>query len=147
MSRHKRGQPRLNVVSLYWSLWIFGTVLIVLSWLRVVHPLVGWTGFFITGAATLTSIVFNRIVGRQRGSVPVAGSTRPIGMTFNENSIQIRLVDGRVISAPLAWYPKLEQASREERAHCELDGSGLYWPELDVDVSVLDVLDGARPLG
>lgn len=146
MSRHRRGQPRLNVVSLYWSLWIFGTVLVVLGWFRLVHPLIAWTGFFIAGGATLISIIFNLTVGRQRHSAPVAGSTRPAGVTFDGGSIQIRLADDRVISAPLAWYPTLERASTEERAHYELDSNGIYWPELDVDVSVLDVLDGARPL-
>jgi hypothetical protein len=145
MSRHRRGQPRLNIVSLYWSLWILGTVLIVLGWFRLVPPLIAWIGFFITGVVTIMSIVFNLTAGRQRRSVPAAGSTRPIGVEFGENSIQIRLIDGRVISAPLAWYPRLEQASAEERAHCELDSNGIYWPDLDVDVSVLDVLDGTRP--
>jgi hypothetical protein len=147
MSRHKRGRPQLNVVSLYWSLWILGTVLIVLGWFRLVHPLIAWVGFFITSVVTIMSVVFNLTAGRQRDSVPVSGSTRPIGVEFGENSIQIRLIDGRVISAPVAWYPKLEQASAEERTHYELDSNGIYWPDLDVDVSVLDVLDGARPLG
>lgn len=147
MSRHRQGQPRLNVVSLYWSLWIFGAVLIVLSWIRVVSPFIGWVGFFIAGVATVTSIIFNRMMRRQRRSAPVSGSTQPIEVAFDGSSIQIRLVDGRIISAPLAWYPKLEQASTEERAGYELDSNGIYWPGLDVDVSVLDVLDGVRPLG
>lgn len=147
MSRHRRSQPRLNVVSLYWSLWIFGTVLIILSWIRVAHPLVGWIGFFIAGVATVTSIIFNLFMRQKRRGVPVAASARPIGVTFDEGSIQLRLADGRIISAPLTWYPKLEQASPEERTRYEFDDNGLYWPELDVDVSIADVLDGTRPTG
>jgi hypothetical protein len=146
MNTKIRSRQGLNIVALYWSAWILGTVLIVLSSFRLVHPLIGWLGFFIAGAATVTSIIFSLTVGRQRRSVPVADSTHPIGVAFDESSVQIRLIDGRVISAPLAWYPKLKKASAEQRTDYVIDGNGIYWPALDADVSVLDVLDGARPI-
>jgi hypothetical protein len=130
---------------LYWTAWILGSILIVLSWFRVVSSFIGWVGFFIALAATLTSVIFNLAAARRGRSVPVAGSTRPTAVTFTEEFIQIELEDGRVISTPLTWYPKLAEASAEERARYNLEINGIYWPVLGVDVSVPDVLDGARP--
>lgn len=146
MNKRRWGGFRLNIAALYWALWVLGTVFIVLGWFRLVPPLVAWAGFFIAVVVSIMSVIFNVTDGRQKRSVPAAGSARPIGVEFGENSIQIRLIDGRVISAPLAWYPKLEQASTEDRAHCEMGGNGIYWPDLDIDVSVLDVLAGTQPL-
>jgi hypothetical protein len=142
-----RSRQGVNIVGLYWAAWILGSILIVLSWFRVVSPLVGWAGFIMALAATLTSIIYRLVIERRQGSVSVAGSTRPTAVTFTENLLQIDLEDGRVISAPLAWYPKLAEASDDERARHNLETNGIYWPVLGVDVSVLDVLDGVRPPG
>jgi hypothetical protein len=146
MNRRNRGQHGINWATLYWSMWIFGTILVVLSWFRVVSALVGWTGFIITGIATLVSVIFNLTTKRRPKSLSVIGSTRPSDVMFSEDMLQISLADGRTISVPLAWYPKLAEASTEERTHYELDSNGVYWPDLDVDVSVLDILDGVPPV-
>ena len=47
----------MNLYKLSWVLWIPGTLLIVLSWIHVVSPKVGWVGFFMAGAGTLLSFV------------------------------------------------------------------------------------------
>jgi len=57
-----------------------------------------------------------------------------------------KLVDGRVISVPLAWYPRLWYGSPEERAHFEIigDSSIFHWPDLNEDLRVSGILAGKR---
>src|SRR5438132_556881 len=59
----------------------------------------------------------------------------------------VDLDDGRTLSVPLSWYPRLAHASASERSHWELIGRGLgiHWPDLDEDLSV-DVLIDVRPV-
>ena len=61
-----------------------------------------------------------------------------------ENTINVELNDGRSISVPLSWYPRLEHATPEERKNWELIGSGtgIHWPEIDEDISVEALIDG-----
>jgi hypothetical protein len=56
----------------------------------------------------------------------------------------VDLADGRTISVPLAWYPRLLQDSPDERANHRFigDGEGVHWPDLDEDVSVENILAG-----
>ena len=61
-----------------------------------------------------------------------------------EDEIIARLADGRVISVPLAWSWRISGATPEQRAHFRLIGSGqgVYWPEVDEDISVEGMLHG-----
>jgi hypothetical protein len=54
-------------------------------------------------------------------------------------------MDGRVISVPLAWFPRLAAATPKQRAHREIAGGGygIHWPEIDEDLSVEGLLRGA----
>ena len=54
------------------------------------------------------------------------------------------LTDGRTISVPLAWYPRLSNGAVEERNHWRLvgGGRGIHWPDLDEDISVENLLAG-----
>ncbi len=63
-----------------------------------------------------------------------------------EETLTVELVDGRVISVPLAWYPRLWYGTSEERAHFEIIGDGtiIHWPDLDEDLSVSGILAGRR---
>jgi len=56
------------------------------------------------------------------------------------------LDDGRALSVPLAWYPRLLDGTQTERENYELigDGEGIHWPELDEDISVEGLLAGRR---
>jgi hypothetical protein len=65
-----------------------------------------------------------------------------------EDSLILELADGRSLSAPLAWYPRLLAGNAAERTHFELigEGEGIHWPDLDEDLSVESVLAG-RPSG
>lgn len=60
----------------------------------------------------------------------------------------VELSDGRSISVPIAWYPRLLHGSDAERAHWRLigQGGGIHWPDLDEDISVGNLLDG-KPSG
>ncbi|MFW6106969.1 MAG: DUF2442 domain-containing protein [bacterium] len=65
---------------------------------------------------------------------------------FSEDSMTVSLDDGRALSVPLAWYPRLLHGSSEERENYELigDGEGIHWPALDGDISVEGLLAGKR---
>ena len=56
----------------------------------------------------------------------------------------VELGDGRIISVPLAWFPRLLHGTPEERANWRLigDGEGIHWPELDEDIEVRHLLAG-----
>lgn len=65
---------------------------------------------------------------------------------FSEDSMTVHLDDGRALSVPLAWYPRLLNGTRKERENLELigHGEGIHWPDLDEDVSVEGLLAGRR---
>ena len=69
-----------------------------------------------------------------------------LDVSFSEDAMSISLDDGRTMTVPLAWYPRLLHAKREELENFELIGSGegLHWPDLDEDISIEGVLDGRR---
>jgi hypothetical protein len=70
---------------------------------------------------------------------------RPIKVETDQIYLHVTLKDGRVISTPLAWYLRLQNASREQLAHVELNLTGIHWPEIDEDLSVQGMLKGMRP--
>ena len=61
------------------------------------------------------------------------------------DELTVALMDGRTITVPLAWYPRLEAATAEQRAHWEMAGAGdgIHWPDLDEDLSTQGLLAGA----
>ena len=67
-------------------------------------------------------------------------------VTVSEDELTVALMDGRTISVPLAWYPRLAAGTPEQRARWELAGAGysIHWPELDEDLSTEGLLAGAR---
>lgn len=70
---------------------------------------------------------------------------RPVSVTFSEDMLRVTLKDGREIATPLSWYPRLQDATTEQRANVELSISGIYWPDLDEDLSIAGMLRGVRP--
>ena len=62
-----------------------------------------------------------------------------------EDDLKVDLADGRSISVPLAWYPRLLHATAEQRLNWEIAGAGygIHWPDLDEDLSVEGLLRGA----
>ena len=64
---------------------------------------------------------------------------------LGEDALSVYLVDGRTITVPLAWYPRLLHASTEERSNWEICGGGfgIHWPDVDEDLSTEGLLRGA----
>ncbi len=62
-----------------------------------------------------------------------------------EDELVVVLTDGRTLSVPLAWFPRLANASVRQRAKCELlgNGSGMHWPMVDEDISISGLLTGS----
>jgi len=67
---------------------------------------------------------------------------RAKAVSFSADEFTVTLVDGRRLSVPLAWFPRLLQATREQLEHYEFlgGGAGIHWPELDEDLSVAALL-------
>lgn len=73
-------------------------------------------------------------------------NTSPKAVRFDEDTLWVNLSDGRTIAAPLAWFPRLLEASPEQRMQVELSKSGLHWDALDEDISVAGLLAGQPDL-
>lgn len=69
-------------------------------------------------------------------------------VSVTDDALVVDLVDGRTISVPLVWYPRLAHGTPEERGEFHLigRGEGIHWPRLDEDISVEGLLAG-RPSG
>ena len=65
-----------------------------------------------------------------------------------EDTLSVELSDGRTISAPLGWFPRLEQATEQERKNWRLigKGHGIHWEDIDEDISVEGLVAG-KPSG
>jgi hypothetical protein len=70
---------------------------------------------------------------------------RVLDVRCDEASLIVDLMDGRTISVPLAWYPRLRDASPAQRANWKKAGGGygIHWPEIDEDLSTEGLLRGA----
>ncbi len=64
---------------------------------------------------------------------------------FTDDAIAVDLMDGRTITVPLAWYPKLLKATSEQSANWRVSGGGygIHWEEIDEDLSTEGMLRGA----
>jgi hypothetical protein len=75
--------------------------------------------------------------------------TRVSDVACDAERLHVTLEDGRRISVPLRWYPRLAQATPQQRAHWELAGAGygIHWPDIDEDLSVEGLLLGRAAPG
>jgi len=64
---------------------------------------------------------------------------------FDADLMHVSLTDGRIIGVPIVWFPLLREATPQQRECYQIDGGGLslHWPEIDEDISVAGLLDGA----
>ena len=76
-------------------------------------------------------------------------ANRIVGVHIDASTLTAQLADGRKISVPLAWYPRLLHATPEQRAQWELCGGGfgIHWPAIDEDLSAEGLLRGAPAPG
>jgi hypothetical protein len=72
-------------------------------------------------------------------AIPAAENVR-----ITDDTLSVELSDGRTISAPLAWFPRLLHATKEERGRWRLigRGQGIHWEEIDEDISVENLIAG-----
>ncbi len=72
-------------------------------------------------------------------SKPIADA---VAVAFTEDELVVTLVDGRRVSAPLEWFPRLLRATSEQREKWRLIGGGvgIHWDEVDEDISVRSLL-------
>lgn len=70
---------------------------------------------------------------------------RVASVSFDADRLVVDLMDGRTIAVPLAWYPRLQSATPEQRSNWEIAGAGygIHWPDIDEDLSVDGLLRGA----
>jgi hypothetical protein len=68
-----------------------------------------------------------------------------VDVTVTDVDLHVVLADGRELSAPLAWLPRLRDATPAQRARWRLigHGEGIHWPDIDEDVSIASLLRGA----
>jgi hypothetical protein len=78
-------------------------------------------------------------------TLAVKTDERVAAVSFDADRLIVDLMDGRTIAVPLAWYPRLLDATPEQRANWEVAGAGcgIYWPQVDEDLSVEGLLRGA----
>ena len=61
---------------------------------------------------------------------------------FDDDTMWVDLTDGRTLGVPLAWFPRLLNATPGQRARVELSRTGLHWEELDEDISIAGLIAG-----
>lgn len=82
------------------------------------------------------------------GTSALAADERVAGVEFDDDSLSVALMDGRVIAVPLVWYPRLLEATEAERNNWQISGGGygIHWPDIDEDLSTEGLLRGAPAL-
>ena len=72
----------------------------------------------------------------------VKTDSRAIAVEVDMDSLHVTLADGRMVSAPLEWFPRLRDASPKQRANWRFIGSGIgiHWEEIDEDISIRSLL-------
>ena len=61
---------------------------------------------------------------------------------FDDHTMRVDLTDGRTLGVPLAWFPRLLNATPAQRARVEISRTGLHWEELDEDISIAGLIAG-----
>jgi len=72
--------------------------------------------------------------------------TLALSVSLTDDALVAELADGRTITVPIAWFPRLAHGTPAERANWRLiaRGEGIHWPDLDEDISVESLLAGRR---
>jgi Protein of unknown function (DUF2442) len=79
-------------------------------------------------------------------SISVAIDERVRDVRIDEHTLSVHLMDGRTISVPLTWFPRLLSATSSQRANWQscAAGYGIHWPDLDEDLSTAGLLRGEQ---
>lgn len=78
-------------------------------------------------------------------SSAVTADERVLDVVFSDDALSVSLRDGRTITVPLVWYPRLLDATPTQRKNWKIAGGGygIHWPDLDEDLSTAGLLRGA----
>jgi hypothetical protein len=68
----------------------------------------------------------------------------PVAVRTTEDELAVDLADGRSITVPLGWFPRLRHATPRERGKFELGRNGIHWPDLNEDIPVAGLLNGEK---
>ena len=79
------------------------------------------------------------------GILAPSADERVKDVRVTDETLSVDLIDGRTITVPLAWYPRLSTATNDQRAHWQVCGGGygIHWPDVDEDLSTEGLLRGA----
>ena len=79
------------------------------------------------------------------GILALAADERVIDVKFKKDTLSVALRDGRTITVPLAWYPRLFNATAAQRKNWQVAGGGygIHWPDVDEDLSTEGLLRGS----
>lgn len=66
-----------------------------------------------------------------------------LSVSFSDTHFIVALSDGRFLSVPIHWYPRLAYGTSSERSHYKLLDGAIHWPELDEDIALEALLQGA----
>jgi hypothetical protein len=71
---------------------------------------------------------------------------KAIAITITDDTLTAELDDGRAISIPIGWYPRLAHGTPQERGRFEIAGAGysIHWPDLDEDIGIEGLLTGRK---
>lgn len=97
--------------------------------------------------ALVVSVFRVRAMNRTYAPLVLTAPPKAVHVTVTNDAVMVDLADGRTISVPIGWFPRLVCGTAEERANVQIAGAGfgLYWPDLDEDVGVEGLLLGKRP--
>lgn len=78
------------------------------------------------------------------GSNDQGNEPKALRLLFTDDALTAHLADGRSVTVPFSWYPRLVHATTEERLNYRVlnDGEGIHWPDLDENLSVRGFLEG-----
>jgi hypothetical protein len=88
------------------------------------------------------SISARKKVKFQRAFVPTTALAKSVD--FDNDMMRVHLTDGRILSVPVVWFPRLQQAKWEQLLRYEIGGGGvsLHWPDIDEDLSIAGLMAG-----
>ena len=79
-------------------------------------------------------------------AVVASGAPKAVNVFVTDDTLTVDLEDGRTISVPIGWFPRLAYGSSEERANFQISGAGrgIHWPDLDEDIGIEGLLLGKK---
>jgi hypothetical protein len=85
--------------------------------------------------------------GNRGTTISTDAAVRVRDVALTRDLVSFALMDGRTISAPIAWFPRLLKGTRRQRANWRIVGAGIgvHWPDIDEDISALGLLRGEIP--